>query len=487
MKKLSSWIILLACSSFIILHFYNLSHYLINFPTWGDDILFLAYFTDLPKLHGLELWNRTVEFHSMIHRFPVARILTASYAQFSRVFDFKELTILANFCLISVIYPIYQYIEKAQIKYWHLIALVGLLFAANGNLDNFALIGVLQHTTAIVFLIWLAYWISHEKTRKWGIWISLAYPLFSTEGLAFFPLVFLLLIYLKDSKWWLYGLLAGLVIYLYFLGYQAPSTISSSGNSLTKILLAAKGAILFAGGAIKKNFAVASLMGILFSANVLWLAWRYHQTKNPALLFSTLIFIQLMAVGAMVALGRASESGDLIVLFSERFSTYGTVYLVISYFSLIQADLYPFKWNRSWLLLPAMIWIGLSHYYAEAKLENLHNRLLADASNAYHFNVNTNYGYGKREKYLFKDAGTYQFPSGLLKTHLKETPNIQLKAMPAYEKGIREYNTDQNGVLLVFQSKKPSYFLAINSLSHSVKIKEDVPYDERTSSFALIR
>jgi hypothetical protein len=211
------------------------------------------------------------------------------------------------------------------------------------------------------------------------------------------------------------------------------------------------------------------------------------QPLDAATKRALLDFSFFMAVGAMVALGRASESGDLIVLFSERFSTYGTVYLVISYFSLIQADLYPFKWNRSWLLLPAMIWIGLSHYYAEAKLENLHNRLLADVSNAYHFNVNTNYGYGKREKYLFKDAGTYQFPSGLLKTHLKETPNIQLKAMPAYEKGIREYNTDQNGVLLVFQSKKPSYFLAINSLSHSVKIKEDVPYDERTSSFALIR
>ncbi len=487
MKKLSPWIILLACSSFIILHFYNLSHYLINFPTWGDDILFLAYFTDLPQLHGRDLWNRTVEFHSLIHRFPVARILTALYAQCSELFNFKELTILANLCLISVIYPIFQFLKRNQVNFSHLIVLVGLLFAANGNLDNFALIGVLQHTTSIVFLIWLAYWISHEKTRPWGIWVSLAYPLFSTEGLAFFPLVFLLLLYLKDPKWWLYGLLAGLVIYLYFLGYEAPSTLAGSGNSGTKILLAAKGAILFAGGAIKKNILVATVMGIVLSANVLWVAWRYHQTQKPALLFSALIFVQLMAVGAMVALGRASESGDLIVLFSERFSTYGTVFLVFSYFTLIQNDLYPLQWNRSWFMLPAMIWIGLSHYYAQAKLENLHNRLIADASNAYHFDLNTNYRFDKREKFLIKSAGTYQFPTGILNTRHTITPNIQLKPMSAYEKGIREYKTDQNGILLVFQAKKPTYFLAINSLSHSVKLKEDVPYDERTSSFALIR
>jgi len=109
-------------------------------------------------------------------------------------------------------------------------------------------------------------------------------------------------------------------------------------------------------------------------------------------------------------------------------------------------------------MLPAMIWIGLSHYYAEAKMENLHKRLLADASNAYYFNLNTNYRFEKREKFLFKSAGTYQFPTGLLDTRLKETPNVQLKLMPTYEKGIREYRTDQQGILLVFQAKKPTYF-----------------------------
>ncbi len=447
-------------------------------------MLFLAYFTDLPHLHGSEFWQRTVEFHSLIHRIPIARILTAFYAQFQTHFDFKALTIWANISYLTVLYPLFQLVKREQMNAWHGVMLVGLLFAANGNLDNYALIGVLQHTTAIVFLIWLAYWLSHAETRTWGIWLSLAYPLFSTEGLAFIPIVLLLLIYWKDQRWWVYVLAAALVIYGYFWGYAPTPTATSHAS--TSILLAIKGAMMIAGGAIKKHVLIASLMGFIFGVHVLWICWCYHQTKKSIYLFMALILMQIMAVGSMIALGRVNESGDLRVLFSERFSTYGTVYLAITYLALTQSALYRIKWNTNWLLIPALVWIGLSHYYAIPKLQNLHTRLLADASNAYHFNLNTSYEFGKREQFLLKSAGKYHFPNAILPISAKPTPGIRLKALATYEPKIREYRIDQKGVLLVFASNKPVYFLAINSLSHSVKLKKDVPYDERTSSLALI-
>ncbi len=106
MKKLSPWIVLLASCSFVFLHFFNLSHYLINFPTWGDDYLFLAYFSDLPRLTGTDYWIRSTEFHNYIHRIVGARFFTQFYHFFSSEFNFKTLTIVSNLVLLSLLFPL---------------------------------------------------------------------------------------------------------------------------------------------------------------------------------------------------------------------------------------------------------------------------------------------------------------------------------------------------------------------------------------------
>jgi hypothetical protein len=124
MKKI---LIPFLCCLLVFLHFFNLSRYLINFPNWGDDFLFLAYFKDLPQLEGFEFWKRTTEFHSYIHRFLIARLITAFYSIFHSAFDFKTLTILANLLTISVIYPLTKLLIRNNVNQWHLIALVALL------------------------------------------------------------------------------------------------------------------------------------------------------------------------------------------------------------------------------------------------------------------------------------------------------------------------------------------------------------------------
>jgi hypothetical protein len=81
-----------------------------------------------------------------------ARLITAFYHFFSDEFNFKTATIFANVLIVSILYPLYQLVKKAKINLWHFIPITGLLFAWNGNMDNYALIGVLVHALSLIFL-----------------------------------------------------------------------------------------------------------------------------------------------------------------------------------------------------------------------------------------------------------------------------------------------------------------------------------------------
>jgi len=482
MKKI---IILLISCLFVILHFVNLSRYLINFPNWGDDFTFLAYFNDLPNLGGIEFWKRSTEFHGFIHRMVGARLITAFYHFFSDEFNFKTATIFANVLIVSILYPLYQLVKKAKINLWHFIPITGLLFAWNGNMDNYALIGVLVHALSLIFLIWISYWISQTKTRAWGIGLSLIYPFISTEGLAFIPVIMALLFYLKDRKAWIYSIAGLLVIYLYFINYDAQKTATAS-SVFEKLIFLMQGSIVFIGGAIKHQVFLSMIIGTLLIGNVGYTLLRFHESKDPALLFAGLVFIQIIAMGIMITWGRGNvESGDLNALFAERFSYYGAVFICITYFVWIQPQHFQISLNRLYLMAPAIGWIVLSAYAAYPKLQNLHNRLQADASNAYYFKLNTWYPFGTQEINLLTQKGTYQFPKELFS--IKLTGNqIQVRPTPEFEPEFREFAVDGSGTILVYQNQKPRLFLPINSLSHRVKIKKDIPFNERTSKFLLI-
>jgi hypothetical protein len=488
MKNIKNLTILLVCSCFIINHFYNLSTYLINFASWGDDFLFLSYFSDLPSLHGIAFLKRTSEFHNYVHRFPFARIVTAIYWFFNDQFNFKELTIWANLFWVTLLYPFYQLFKRYSINYWHLIAMVGLLFAPNSNLDNFNLIGVLQHGTSVVFLVWCAYWISNPKTQTWGIWIALLYPMFSTEGLAFIPLILALLIYQRDKRLWLFAFLSALVIFLYFLGYDKPAAEGSETSLMNKLVFSIQGVIIFVGGFIKKNILYSTIIGLIFITNTGFICWRYHQTKNPLLLFSAIILIQIMLTGAMITLGRGNaSSGDFMVLFSERFYSYGTIFLVITYIAAMSHELYPTRIPLLASLIPAMGWVGASASLAIPRLDNFSIRLRADVSNAYYFDLNTQYPLFEHDVYLLKKSGKYTFPNSILPIFgIKNiSKDIKINQTPSYDKDLVEFTVNKEGVLLIYQAGKPSYFLPINSKSHSFKLKKDVHYDQRTSQYVV--
>ena len=487
MKNPQKVLILAACSCIVLAHFYRLSTYLINFPNWGDDLMYFRYVVDLPLLSWTDIWHRSFEFHGNIHRIPLSRIISAAYFYVGHEFNFKTLTILANGFMVILIYPLYQFIKKSQLGYWQIIPIIGLLFAPNGNLDNYALIGVLTHTASMAFLLVVCYWISQAQTRNLGIWISLAYPLVITDGLTFLLLVLLLLIYQKDSKFWIYGIFTGIIFTLYFQGYHSAH---SSGISFNQLIFILQGAIIFIGGAVRHHYWTSLLFGSLMLIQTLILFYKYHASKDGHYLFISLAAFQIMAVGALITIGRGdADAGDIGVLFAERFLIYGTVFIVLIYLGLLQLGQQYFSKQTAYLAVPALLWIVVSWNAAIPKLENLHQRLIVDASNALVFNLNTMYEFQDREVNSLKHAGAYHFPNNLLKIQSKDklTENVVLTPMPNFEKGIKEFEVNGEGTLLVTQNNKAFCFLHINSLSHSVKMKEDLPINIEKSSFSTIR
>ncbi len=354
-------------------------------------------------------------------------------------------------------------------------------------MDNLTLIGVLVHAASMIYLIWIAYLISQNKTRNIGIWLSLFYPFISSEGLAFIPLILFYLIYERDRKVWLYAILGLITGYVYFLGYVSPPEEVVTSSFTAKLLFLVQGTLIFLGGAVKHQVLLATCIGGVFLSNTLFILWRYHQTKDNRLLFAGIVLTQILATGAMITLGRAQD-GNFNTLFAERFSFYGAVFICITYYSWIQPNLIPnISFQKTYLILPALAWIGLSAFMAYPKLQNLKTRLLADASNAAYFELNTFYQFGSHESNLLKHSGVYQFPHTLLDTSAKISKQIRLEALPSYEPKLKEFRVHGQGSILVYRGARAAYFLPINTLSHSVKIIEDVPFNERTSSFALIR
>jgi hypothetical protein len=301
--------------------------------------------------------------------------------------------------------------------------------------------------------------------------------------------VIALLMYQGDKRLWLFALLSVLVIFLYFSGYDKPESHDSTGGSMiSKLVFTIQGVIVFVGSTIKKSLLVSTLVGIIFIGNTGFICWRYHQTKNPMLLFSALILLQIMLTGAMITLGRGNAlSGDFMVLFAERFYSYGTIFLVITYLAALSPELYPIRIPTLLSLVPAMGWIIVSAFIAIPKLKNFSNRMVAEASNAYYFDLNTQYSLHERDVYLLKKSGKYTFPTGMLP--ISETndfsKDIKITQIPSYDKDLVEFTVNKDGVLLVYDAKKPSCFLPINSLSQTLKLKKDVRYDVQTSQYVV--
>ena len=464
----------------IFIHFFLLQKYLINFPFWVDDFTFIQIIKQKNQSSFFEFIPLLFEAHNEIHRIVFSRLVVLLIYFFSGEFSFKTFTILANIQMIGILIPFYLYIKKKAWSVWHLIPISLLLFSGYGNFDNYSLIGVVSHTSALLFLVWIAYWLICSKQRILPIILSLAMPFVSTEGLAILPLVAFILFQEKHKLTLPFLLFAFIIIYY----YPHETKVEVPAINLSKFLSIAYGFISFMGISripISDTYRtlICEIQGfsiLTFVVILLIKANRNHRLKEFA--FPAIILYLIAATGILICLGRFALGPISLIATSERFNSYGLLPLIAIYLMSIET------WGNVKLLLPIILCYYLaSIYFAIPHLELYHNRQKGDLINTYYQNESVNYDIGENHTLLKNPIGYhFQFPIDLIPSNKKIINSLQ-NANFFLEKGVFKYERDKNmhyfnlthphfvekqsnSRYLVLQSKiKTNYFLFVPLLN----------------------
>jgi len=464
----------------IFIHFFLLQKYLINFPFWVDDFTFIQIIKQKNQSSFFEFIPLLFEAHNEIHRIVFSRLVVLLIYFFSSEFSFKTFTILANIQMIGILIPFYLYIKKKAWSVWHLIPISLLLFSGYGNFDNYSLIGVVSHTSALLFLVWIAYWLICSKQRILPIILSLAMPFVSTEGLAILPLVAFILFQEKHKLTLPFLLFAFIIIYY----YPHETKVEVPAINLSKFLSIAYGFISFMGISripISDTYRtlICEIQGfsiLTFVFILLIKANRNHRLKEFA--FPAIILYLIAATGILICLGRFALGPISLIATSERFNSYGLLPLIAIYLMSIET------WGNVKLFLPIIFCYYLaSIYFAIPHLELYHNRQKGDLINTYYQNESVNYDIGENHTLLKNPIGYhFQFPIDLIPSNKKIINSLQ-NANFFLEKGVFKYERDKNmhyfnlthphfvekqsnSRYLVLQSKiKTNYFLFVPLLN----------------------
>ena len=401
----------------VVIHFFLLNKFVVNFPSWGDDIIYLDLIEKFDKISWSERLGNIFAFHSYIHRIAFSRTLLILYFKMIGIINFKVIIMLANLQSIAILWIIFKYLTREQMSTWYLVGVSILLFSVNGNLDNYGLIGVLQHLSSILFMVLISYWLIYKPSHIWPLFMALLYPFVITEGLAYLLLVLFYLYFTKSKFRFIFSILIVFLFVFYFHDYVGDHSNISKTDYVEKIYLFVKGILVYLGSSLKHNVSIAWMIGIFiiaYCAHFLWQTFSEKSaSKSSARLFPLFLFVQTLMTGALIAIGRVSDGGEaaLQVLLADRFYTYGAFLLVILYLMIV-VDLKDKVFMKPvYSLIPAVLFGIFSFSNAQKRLYDLKNRVQLDASNAFLFKKSANYILTSRDSYLLSNAGLYHFPS----------------------------------------------------------------------------
>jgi hypothetical protein len=440
------------------IHFFLLNKFLVNFPSWSDDFIYLDLIDKFDNNSWHERLTKIFAFHNSIHRIAFSRTLLLLYFKIIGNINFKVIIILANLQWIAILWVIYKYLKREQLSNWYLVGVSVLLFSVNGNLDNYGLIGVLQHLSSILCMVLISYGLIYKPNHIWPLFITLLYPFVSTEGLLFIFWVLCYLYFTKSKFRATFTILFTLLFVFYFRDYEGDSSIISKADYLGKIYLFLKGILVFLGSSLKHNVSAAWMIGLFIIAYCGYYIWQTISEKialkSTARLFPLFLFVQTLMTGALIAIGRVLIGGEasLQLLLADRFYTYGAFLLVILYLMLI-VDLK----NRSFLkpayyLILASIFGIFSFSNAQTRLFDLKNRVSLDASNAFLFKKSANYILTSRDSYLLSNAGVYDFPAEIIeltlgKLKISDGQKLTLEKQDQIDSQIGQYKILNSSVL----------------------------------------
>jgi hypothetical protein len=428
----------------ILIHFYSLQVTLVNFPSWGDDFLFFETIEHFQSDGFVPFINYLFKPHNQIHVLLFGKVFVLVGFLITGSLNFKTLILLANLLLLGIAYLIYRFLQANKYASWHLIPILCLLFAPHANGDNYHVIGVLQHTGSLFFLTWIAY-VSTQKKSKWALLLALSiYPFVSTEGWVMLPIIGFYLFYKQHPFKYIVGSMSIFAfIGLGFLVFAKPAEGQSS--SLLQIILQAPLALFtFLGNAAwpvsdTYKIYINAAFGLLAFSLSSFCLWKNIRQKN-AWEMPAILWLQILATGAMICVGRSQGNTIATLVLSERFFTYGIFALISTYLLLIPIfDQFAIK-NRSILAIAFLYFIG-SYYFYETKQGQLGTRLRADLTNAFYTSSSTSYPIPSQALQTLLHAPYFQVDSTELLPRLTEKTALHTPLHAAMEIGANGHIT----------------------------------------------
>lgn len=412
----------------IVLHFYLLSNTLINFPDWGDDFLFFELIDHFQR----DSWTDFVQFlfkpHNNIHLLVFGKIFVLfCYFLFGSL-QLKSIIIFANLFLLGILFLFYRQLKVEKYAPWHIIPLTFLLFAPSVSIDNYNLIGLVQHTGSLLFLTLIAY-LTVKRTHSSLLMLLLAlYPLVSTEGWAMLPLMAVYMFVTKHP-------LKKIVLILSVLGVSGFAYLMSqypqSGNStpiLFTLTQAPLALLTFLGNAawrISDTYRIPLNVGLGLSLLIisLW-SLRKKLTNGETWGFPTIIWLQILATGAMICIGRSQGGSIATLVLSERFYSYASFATMAAYLMIIPR-VKSNSFNQALILSISLIYfVGSIYYYSNQS--PLRNRLVADLTNAHNLAASTSYPVESSQLNYFMHASFYHAnPAEMLEVKIPQIQHLK--------------------------------------------------------------
>lgn len=411
----------IAISLPIAFHFFHLYCTLENTPTWSDDFLFLEMIPDLfDGASTKSLIAQLFASHNEIHRIAFARIWVALYYLIMHEINFKNLILLANLQMIVILIPFYGYLKRQKLSVFHLIPISLILFSGFGNLDNYSLIGSLQHTSSILFMVWISYGLLYFQDKKWILLMALFYPFVSSEGIAFIPMVAVIL-WMQKNKWApIFSFLGLGIIGFYIANYhpQQKADLAITANTFFEL---GQGFLGFL-GIFRLPFSdshrsvIAALLGIIVFGIIIFSLLRvWRKQAIPSLVFPFLIYAQIMATGALICIGRFQMGDILDIAISERFFTYGLIGLMLIYLILIHSfEFLKAHWKLGTCV--GLVFFLTSSYFSIIPTKAISMRLQADLINTFYQKKSSAYEGQIYDFNLLHNPQYYHFPDAKIPT-----------------------------------------------------------------------
>jgi hypothetical protein len=307
------------------------------------------------------------------HRIAYAKVWTVlSYEIYGRI-DLNFLALVGNLSIIGIFTVMALAVRKVSKNLVYLLPLSVLLFnIAFWENMTFAM-AALSNFTGVMFALISLYFMSVQELRVKHVALG---TLFFTgaaftvgSGMFLVPIVFVMLWYRKAYKYLAaYGIVALLVITVYFYNYNNPSVMME-----TLLHFKARAVLFFfayLGNAfnyfevfqsdLPESLGITTLLGLVFFGLYLYAAWKKYYLKN-LFVFSVMTFVVITA--GVCALSRSPVGLDLAV--ASRYRINGAVFAVALFIWFIETQKVGAKRLTFGVVLMSALYVGfisLPHY-----------------------------------------------------------------------------------------------------------------------------